>query len=190
MGAHARCLGQQRISCSFCKRRKGSMRHAAKLLLGIGLCTLLWSSIALAAPAGTCSVTQAKQDLRLAERSLERAKQRVAEAKYVLDATRTFSSQYGASVGRWVRAARRADYTRGEMPILMRVTDRESGGDPTIPNQAGSAALGLLQIMPEWADGSKGWYWQPYGHPALWDRTSGVESLRHGVHMSWSNWGE
>jgi hypothetical protein len=163
------------------------MRHGAKLLLGIGLCTLLWSSVAMAAPSGTCSVTQAGYDLRLAKRALARAEQRVNEAQYVLSTTRTFSIRYGNSVGRWVRCARRSGYPRIEIPRVMWVVDRESHGNPWASN--GGVYIGILQIGPEWADGSKGWYWRPFGLSSLWNRTSGPESLRHGAHMTWSNWG-
>jgi len=163
---------------------------AASLLLGGCLLAAGAPATAQASEPGACSVTKAHRAVHAAHRAYVRAASRYREAQRVLRATRAATSAFGSSVGRWVRSARRAGYAWWEMPILMRVIDRESGGDPSVPNAGGSGALGLIQIMPEWADGSKGWYWKQWGLPALWDRTSAWGSLRHGAHMSWSNWGE
>jgi len=175
------------------------MRHGLRTTIIATLLAGLLLGAACLAGAGTagaatgtepCGVTQAKRDVRTAHRAYVRAASRYREAQRVLSQTRTYSARYGAAVGRWLFPARRAGYAWWEMPILMRVIDRESGGNPAIPNASGSGALGLLQIMPEWADGSKGWYWKQWGLPSLWSRTSAWESLRHGSHMAWINWGE
>ena len=161
-------------------------------LLGSILLILLTTAsvLALQSPNGSFSACDARAAVRAAERNLERAKARLSEARHVESATRGYGILYGAGVSRWVRLARRSGYAWREMPILMRVIDRESGGNPSVPNGRGSGALGLLQIMSEWADGSKAWYWKPLGLTALWSRTSAWESLRHGAHMGWGNWGE
>lgn len=161
----------------------------AGLLLGAA-CLAGAGAAGAATGTGACGVDQARHRVRDAERAVARAQARLREARHVESATRDYSGLYGAGVARWVLASRRAGYAWWEMPILMRVIDRESEGDPSVPNAGGSGALGLLQVMPEWADGSKGWYWKQWGLPALWSRTSAWESLRHGSHMAWSNWGE
>jgi len=170
-------------------RRKLTTVLLAGLLLGAA--TLAGAGTAGAATGtGPCSAKQAHRAVHAAHRAYVRAASRYREAKRVLSKTRAATSTFGSSVGRWVRLARRAGYAWWEMPILMRVVDRESEGDPSVPNTGGSGALGLLQIMPEWADGSKGWYWKQWRLHARWDRTSAWESLRHGSHMGWGNWGE
>lgn len=69
----------------------------------------------------------------------------------------------------------------------MYIVHRESGGQPDVVSVSGAA--GLLQLMHEWADGSKDWYWSRYELPALFDRTNARETLRHGRVMDPSNWG-
>lgn len=141
---------------------------------------------AMALPASgnvACSARQAKRDV-------VKARLHYIETKRVYRATVTYSELYSPGVGRWVRLARKAGYTWSEMPTLMRVIDRESEGNAGVPNIEGSGALGLLQVMPEWSNGSKVDYWKQWNLPAKWDRTDPWETLRHTVHMSWTNWGE
>jgi len=157
-------------------------------LVILGSC--LFSTPAQASPAGACSIAQAKADVVAAKKRVARAEARLTEAKRILAATRSYTSCYGASVGRWTRLGRRSGYTWGEFPTLMRVIDRESRGNPAVPNSGGSGALGLMQVMPEWADGSKDWYWDQWSLSAKWDRTNAPATLKHTVRMNWSNWGE
>lgn len=160
------------------------------IILAVFIC-LIGDELASATTyESACSVTEAHARVHKAARAARRAEARLAEARRVLGATRGYNALYGAGVARWVWLARQSGYQWWEFPILMRVIDRESSGSPTVPNADGSGALGMLQVMPEWADGSKGWYWKQWGLPAAWDRTSPVSTLRHCSHMAWSNWGE
>lgn len=161
---------------------------AASLLLGGSLLAAGAPASAQATEPGAVTVRQAHRAVHMAERAAVRAQARLREARHVESATRCYSGLYGARVAGWVFAARRAGYAWWEMPILMRVVDRESGGDPSASN--GGVYIGILQVGAEWADGSKAWYWKPLGLPALWSRASAWESLRHGAHMAWGNWGE
>ena len=168
------------------------MTYAKKTCVGVlcGLCLLSWGALPASAADGSCSVRDARAASLQARRAYVRAASRYREAQRVYRATIAYSEMYGPAVGRWVQLARRSGYRWDEMGILMRVIERESKGDPAIPNSQGSGALGLLQVMPEWADGSKQWYWDQWRLPALWDRTHAPTTLRHTVHMGWSNWGE
>lgn len=166
---------------------------ARKLILLVLIGSVFYLGCARPAAArieGACSAGEARAAESDAHRAYVRAAKRYREARHVHAATVAYSLMYGTAVGRWLRLARRSGYSWGEMGTLMRVVDRESGGYPAVPNSAGSGALGLLQVMPEWADGSKQWYWGRWGLAARWDRTSAVQTLAHCVHMSWSNWGE
>ena len=169
------------------------MKNVRQKLISVLCGSVLAASLAApvaAADTGACSVARAKRAYAAASRAVVRAKARKREACHVLSATRRYSGMYGASVGRWTRLARRSGYQWYEFGTLMRVIDRESNGCPTIPNAEGSGALGLLQVMPEWADGSKVDFWGTWDLPAKWDRTNPRQTLRHCVHMAWSNWGE
>lgn len=142
-----------------------------------------------AAPAHAaigCTVSEAKDELAAAKRALERAEARVSKARYVLSQTIVYTDEYGTSVGRWVRLALQ-HYSRAELQTVMATVNRESRGDIYALNPSG--ALGLMQIMPEWANGSKDWYWNQWSLPSLWDRTNPRETFRHATHMAWSNWG-
>lgn len=163
------------------------------LLLSVlcgGLVLAPLPAAAQAAPAGACTIAEARAHKADAYRAYVRAAKRYREECRRLAAQKRYAELYGSAVARWTRLGRRVGYTWTELPTLMRVIDRESGGDPQIPNSAGSGALGLMQVMPEWADGSKGWYWDRWGLPALWDRTHAPATLSHTVHMDWSQWGE
>jgi soluble lytic murein transglycosylase-like protein len=156
------------------------------LLLIATIACLVWLFVAYGeaqASSGACSAKQA-------HRAAVQAAKQAREAQRVYRATKVYSARYGKNVGRWVTLARRAGYSWYEFPTLMRVIDRESGGNPAIPNSCGSGALGLLQVMPEWAEGSKSDYWRQWHLSARWNRTNARETLRHCVHMAWSNWGE
>jgi hypothetical protein len=122
----------------------------------------------------------------VAKRAVARAEARLSAARYVLGKTVYYSGVYGTAVGRWVRLASR-HYSRAELATVMLVVDRESGGSPLAANPSG--ALGLLQLMPEWADGSKDWYWSQWSLPARFDRTDPRATFQHATRMAWSNWG-
>ena len=121
------------------------------------------------ATSPACPTWKAERDVRAARAGVQRAERRLAEARRVLTATRGYTAQYGSSVGRWTRAARRAEWPWPEFPTLMRVMGRESGGNPRIlcggyvlPLSAGDGqyddrAGGLMQVKPaprHWADPS------------------------------------
>ena len=117
----------------------GHGKRIALLVMVIGF--LLTAAPALASQS--CSVEQARRDVRA-------AKARLAEAERVLTATCHYAQSYGPSVGRWVRLGRRVGWGWGQFPTLMFVIDRESGGDPHAQNP--SSASGLLQLMSiHWA---------------------------------------
>ena len=119
---------------------------------------LVWTGPALSAPAGSCSVTEAKRHVADAKRSLARAKQRLVEATRISEATALYSARYGSNVGRWVRAARRVGWHWADMPTLMLVIRTESGGDC---HAYSGYYAGLLQFGPDWWEGK----WNPYHGP-------------------------
>jgi hypothetical protein len=133
---------------------------------------------------GRCSVAQAKRDVAKAKREYRKAAKKLREAKHVLKATRQISSIHGASVGRWVRLARRVGWSWIRFGTLFAIIDRESSGQPAVPNAQGSGALGLLQFMP-------GWYHGQWGYPAF-NATSPKQSLKAGLwvyrHQGWWPW--
>src|SRR5665647_1617166 len=122
---------------------------AASLLLGGSLLAAGAPAAAQATEPGACSVTQAHRAVHAAHRAYVRAASRYREAQRVLGATRAASDRYGHSVGRWVRLARCVGWPWGQIPTLMLVIDRESGGDPAAKNPA-STASGLLQFLSDW----------------------------------------
>ena len=73
-------------------------------------------------------------------------------------ATALYSSRYGQSVGRWVRAARRVGWHWSEMGTLMLVVYTESKGDPYARN---GIYAGLLQFGEPWWLGK----WNPFDGP-------------------------
>lgn len=151
------------------------MRYATTSLLS-ALLLLLFAAPALGADA--CPAWQAERDVRAARQALERAEKRLAEAKRVLSATRTYNAQYGTSVGRWVRLSRRVGWPWSQMPTLMYVVDRESGGNPYAKNPV-STASGLMQFLSFW------WY-------GKWDPFDPRQNLAHGWRAvrdgGWSPW--
>lgn len=154
------------------------------LILTVTLCSLpllLTTSLALAlqSPNGAFSARDARADVRAAERNLERAETRLREARHVERDTRAASDRYGHDVGRWVRLARHVGWPWGQIPMLMYVIHRESGGNPAAKNPA-STASGLLQFLSSW------WY-------GKWNPFNAAENLHHGFHawlnVRWQPWG-
>lgn len=115
----------------------------------------------LAGAQGTCTLAEAKRDVQRAERALE-------EARYVARQTATQTESYGATVGRWVRLARRTGWHKADIGALCYIINRESRGQAGAQNPSG--ASGLLQLMAIWYDGR--WHFDPlkarlnllYGH--------------------------
>ena len=62
----------------------------------------------------------------------------------------------------------------------------ESGGNPEASNNG--FYIGLMQVGPEWANGSKQWYWNQWDLSARWDRTDAHQTFEHTTHMAWSAW--
>jgi len=122
------------------------------LVLGAGVLLLSGAGVAGAATGtGACSVRQAHRSVHAAHRAYVRAASRYREAQRVLRATRAAASLYGSGVARWVRLARGTGWPWGQMPTLMMIIDRESGGSPNAKNPT-STASGLLQLMSiHWA---------------------------------------
>jgi len=166
------------------------MRYALAVVL-IGGALLLWLLLGTpagadsqAGHAGACTVKQAARDLRAAERALERAKAKASAARYVLSATRKYSSAYGSDVGRWTRLALDVGWSRGELGTLMPIVWRESRGDPDAKNPV-STASGLLQFLAMHWDGTGdyGWRFDPF------DARANL-SYGHRLYlvMGWSPW--
>ena len=144
------------------------------VVLAISL--FLVTSTALALPQGSAPLRVAKADVAHAKASVRRAEHRLAEARRVAAATALYSSRYGESVGRWVRAARRVGWQWSDIPTLMLVVHTESGGDP---NAFSGYYAGLLQFGPDWWSNR----WNPYHGPT---------SLAHGQRAhdanGWTPW--
>ena len=162
------------------------MRGVTTFVLMVVCGLLLTAAVAVPAPAttaGACSVTQAERDVREAKRAYVRAAGRLSEARNVLSATRTYNAMYGTGVGRWVRCARRSGWSWTQFPVLMRVIDGESRGNPSAVNPT-SGAAGLLQHLPSWYQGR---WWQHTYDPFV-----PVLNLRYGRLIwrlsGWSAW--
>jgi hypothetical protein len=69
-----------------------------------------------------------------------------------------------------VRLARRVGWPGGQIPELLRIVDRESGGNPHAKNPT-STASGLMQFLAEWWAGK-------------WDPFCARANLRHG-YLAW-----
>lgn len=158
------------------------MHYAKTILIVLGCSGLLFAAAApapaAAAPAGACSVTEAHARVHHAARDLARAEARLREARHVLSATRYYSGVYGNGTGRWIRLSRRVGWPWGQMPTLMMVVSRESGGDPAAKNPL-STASGLLQFLSPWFLGK-------------WDPFDPRQNLGHGYRawrqVGWSPW--
>jgi len=152
---------------------------AASLLLGGCLLAAGAPAAAQATVPGACSVTKAHRAVHAAHRAYVRAASRYREAQRVLAETRAASDRYGSNTGRWVRLARCVGWPWGQMPTLMFVIDRESGGDPAAKNPA-STASGLLQFLSDW--------WSD-----RWDPFQPRANLRRGYlawrEIRWQPWG-
>ena len=152
----------------------------AKIILVLG-----GSLLAAGAPAaaqatepGACSVTKAHRAVHAAHRAYVRAASRYREAQRVLSATRAAASLYGAGVARWVRLARGTGWPWGQIPQLMFVIARESGGDPNAKNPT-STASGLLQFLSGWFAGR----WNPF-NPRV-NLSHGYRAWRE---VGWAPW--
>lgn len=141
---------------------------------------LLVADAVLAAETTAFPVWKAERAVKAARNDLRRAEQRLAEAKKVLTATRTYTALHGPAVGRWVRCSRRVGWQWSSIPTLMYVIDRESNGDPAVQNYMGSGATGLLQLMPV--------HWQ-----GRFDPRDPRANLSYGYKLyrgsGWSPWG-
>jgi hypothetical protein len=112
---------------------------------------------AAARASASCPTWQAERDVKAAKKALHRAEKRLQEAKWVLSATKRYTGQYGACTGRWTRLARRVGFPRTQLPTLMYVVHRESGGDPNAKNPS-STSSGLRQFLSGWWAGK----WNPF----------------------------
>lgn len=161
--------------------------HKAIILVLLGLLLLaLGCTPALAADA--CSVKQAKRDVRAAKQSYVRAAGEYREAKRILAETKHYSELYRADVGRWVRLARRCEWTWGDIPWLMRQMEQESKGQP-VPE---GSRNGILQCEPYWwsvdADPNAADFWESKKLSFPWDATSPKQTFIHARVMDKSNW--
>ena len=129
------------------RRRRIDVIALIVLAALIVLTYLVATSAAQAAYEGV-SVKHARAHVAKAARRVREAQETLADARRVLSATRRYSGEYGAAVGRWTWLSRDTGWGWSEMPQLMFVVDRESGGSEGIANAQGSGATGLLQIMP------------------------------------------
>ena len=122
------------------------------LLLVLGLVCLAPFATTPALAYEGVSVKHAHRHTVQAQRELHRAQAVLSEARAVERATRTYSSQYGSTVGRWVWLSNDVGWPRAQWGTLFFVIDRESGGFPGIDNPSGAA--GLMQLMPGWWAGT------------------------------------
>ena len=158
--------------------------HHARTTFAITLVVLCGALLPAAAGAaaaahhGPTSVKQARRAVTCAHRAVVRAKAAEREARAVLDATRRYGTQYGNGVGRWVRLARYAGWPWPQVPQLVYVIHRESGGNPCAKNPT-STASGLLQFLSGWWAGK-------------WNPMDPYQNLRHGYlawrQVGWQPW--
>lgn len=118
-----------------------------------------------------CSVSEAHA-------RVHRAEARLAEARRVLSATRGYNALYGAGVARWVWLSRQVGWPWAQVPTLMMVVSRESGGNPAAKNPC-STASGLLQFLQDW------WYgkWDPFN-----PRSNLRAGYRAWTKVGWQPW--
>jgi len=157
------------------------VRRAARMALLLAIATIVLGANTPASATtyeSACSPTEAHARIHKAVRELHRAESRLAEARRVLRATCSYSSQYGTGVGRWVWLSRQVGWPWAQMPTLMYVVDRESGGNPAAKNPV-STASGLLQFLASW------WYgkWNPF-NPRL-NLRAGLRAWRQ---VRWQPW--
>ena len=154
------------------------MRYVRTTLTALVLASslLVFAGPAVSAPAGSCTYAAAKGHVADAKAAVARAELRLAEARRVAAATALYSSRYGESVGRWVRAARRVGWSWSDIPTLMLVVRTESNGDPSAFS---GYYAGLMQFGRPWWEGK----WNPYHGPT---------SLAHGKRAhdanGWKAW--
>lgn len=99
------------------------------------------------------SVAQARERVTVTHRARLAAERREARARYVYRATVAHTASYGPRVGRWVWLARSVGWPKAQLPTLMYVIARESGGDVWATNPA-TCCAGLTQIHPCWGLGA------------------------------------
>jgi hypothetical protein len=136
------------------------MRYAKTILL-IGLVgCIVW--LVLVANADAASYKDARS-VRDAHARVTRLANELREARHVESATRQYSHSYGSDVGRWVWLARQSGWKWTQIPNLMYIINRESGGSPTAKNPV-STASGLLQFLAFHFDGTGdyGWRFDPF----------------------------
>ena len=151
------------------------MRYASLTLI---VALLLGGAALLAAPVPAGASSHGAVTVRQAQRAYVKAERAAAEARRVWLATANFTRLHGAAVGRWTALSRRAGFHWGELPELMHVIARESGGNPRAKNPT-STASGLLQFLSFWWAGR-------------WDPFDPYQNLLHGaraVHsVGWQPW--
>ena len=130
------------------------------LLIGAVVC-IGWLILSQEADGAT-PYKDARSPLQM-HRQTQRIARELSETRHVERSTREYSTRYGASVGRWVWLARDVGWPWKDIPMLMYVINRESGGHPTAKNPT-STASGLLQFLAFWWDGSSsyGWHFNPF----------------------------
>jgi hypothetical protein len=106
------------------------------------------------------------------------------EAQHVESATVQYSRIYGSDVGRWVWLARSVGWKWQDIPKLMYVIHRESGGSPTAKNPV-STASGLLQFLAFHWDGTGDYKWR-------FDPFNPRQNLLYGLRLfrlnGWTPW--
>ena len=137
--------------------------------------------VGAASDPGPRGVKQAHRAVVIAHRATERAKAAERESRATESATRAYSSRYGAPVGRWVYAARRAGFTWSQLGTLFPIMLRESGGDPRAKNPS-STASGLGQFLAFFWDGSDSYFrslFRKYHLAYPWNPFDGWQNLLH-----------
>lgn len=152
------------------------------LLLGAVIC-VGWLVLAQKADGSLSPYSDARSTVQV-HKQVTKLTRELSEASHVERATRLYSKQYGSSVGRWVWLARDVGWSWNDIPQLMYVIDRESGGSPTAKNPT-STASGLLQFLAFHFDGTGdyGWVFNPYN--ARQNLTYGYKLHRM---LGWAPW--
>ena len=156
------------------------------LLFGLVFCILWLVAVGLASSQvyEGRSVSATHRAYLSAKLDVRQAKARLSEARYVESATTTYTAEYGGGVGRWVWLARDVGWCKGDIPVLMCVISRESGGNPRAQNPT-STASGLLQFLAFHFDGSGDYGWR-------FDPFNPRQSLYYGLQLfkkqGWAPW--
>lgn len=164
------------------KRRKDRMNEKARIAVWL---SCIAAVACMVFPQGAVAQYRDARSCSQVHATVIRLADRLSEARHVEDATRKYSSTYGAAVGRWVWLARDVGWPWSQMGTLMFVVHRESRGDPEAANPYSSAS-GLLQFLSFWyaGDNAYGWSFNP---------ESPRQSLAYGLKLwrrsGWSPWG-